>query len=94
MQHGAKQAFDLEEIAAAVAKGFTVDVAVDFWSSNVSESLFFQSGESVLMRAGFSLPGGYFDDPEQGYKDRFQDRRPLCHRKSPFVHDCAACIHL
>ena len=34
---GAKQAFDLVELDAALAKGFKVDVAVDFVSTDTSE---------------------------------------------------------
>jgi propanol-preferring alcohol dehydrogenase len=38
-EFGAVEAFDLEELDAQIAKGFTVDLAVDFVATNTSPSL-------------------------------------------------------
>ena len=36
LKYGAKQAFSLTELDAALKKGFTVDCAIDFVSTNTS----------------------------------------------------------
>ena len=38
LEHGAKKAFDLVELDAELAKGFTVDCAVDFVSTDTSKT--------------------------------------------------------
>ena len=50
LQFGARKAFDLVELDAELAKGFTVDVAIDFVSVNTSTQLYEISITIILIK--------------------------------------------
>ncbi|KAI0089304.1 GroES-like protein [Irpex rosettiformis] len=57
IKYGAKQAFSLPELDAALAKGFSADVAIDFVSTDITLSKEYSAVSKVSINSGLSHNG-------------------------------------